>query len=106
MTFILKEEKNGEKFFLRAEGEIDIYTCTKLKEKIYTILDTGAKDLAVDLSQVTYIDSTGLGVFIGVLRNLKEKGGSMELLNPTPRVEKVLRITGLDRVFDVVSVQA
>lgn len=103
MTFMLKEKTIDDKLLLQVEGEIDIYTCTELKDRIYSFLDKGIKELTVDLSKVTYIDSTGLGVFIGVLRNLKEIGGSLKLLKPTPRVGKVLKITGLDRVFDIVS---
>ncbi|HHV72354.1 MAG TPA: STAS domain-containing protein [Clostridia bacterium] len=101
MTFALKESKSGEKFLLQAEGEIDVYTSSQLKEKINALLDNGVKELVIDLSNVSYIDSTGLGIFIGTLRNLKERGGRMELLSPTPRVKKVLNITGLDRVFDI-----
>ncbi len=82
-------------------GEVDIYTAPRFKESMLDLLDGGAQTLVIDLSGVTFIDSTALGVLIGGLRRVNDAGGAMALVVTTPAVERVLTITGLDRVFTI-----
>jgi len=82
-------------------GEVDIYTAPRLKEGLLELLDGGATGVVVDLSGVTFIDSTALGVLIGGVRRLHDAGGRMALVVATRPVERVLTITGLDRVFSI-----
>lgn len=91
------QEKN--EWEVNIEGEIDIYTAGKLKETLNKILDEKNVNLRVDLKELNYIDSTGLGVFIGVLRRLKEKGNHLIMLNTKSNIRKLLNITGLDKIF-------
>lgn len=82
-------------------GEVDIYTAPRFKESMLELLDTGVRKIIVDLSAVTFIDSTALGVLIGGLRRVSDAGGAMALVVATSPVERVLTITGLDRVFTI-----
>jgi len=82
-------------------GEVDIYTAPQFKECLLELLDSGVKRLVVDLSQITFIDSTALGVLIGGVRRVHSSGGAMTIVVTTRPVERVLSITGLDRVFSM-----
>ncbi len=82
-------------------GEVDIYTAPRFKERLLAALDDGARGLVIDLSGVTFIDSTALGVMIGGVRRLHDSGGAMALVVSSRPVERVLSITGLDRVFTI-----
>jgi len=82
-------------------GEVDIYTAPQFKECLLELLDSGVKRLVVDLSQITFIDSTALGVLIGGVRRAHSSGGAMTIVVTTRPVERVLSITGLDRVFSM-----
>ena len=82
-------------------GEVDIYTAPRFKESMLEVLDAGVNKLVIDLSGVTFIDSTALGVLIGGLRRLRDSGGEMALVVTTSPVERVLTITGLDKVFTI-----
>jgi len=82
-------------------GEVDIYTAPQFKECLLELLDAGVKRLVVDLSQITFIDSTALGVLIGGVRRVHSSGGAMTIVVTTRPVERVLSITGLDRVFSM-----
>ncbi len=55
----------------------------------------------VDLAQVTFVDSTALGAFVGLLRRLRQKGGELRLSNARPAVLTILELTRLDNVFPV-----
>lgn len=82
-------------------GEVDIYTAPRLKEGLAELLDAGVTGIVVDLADVTFIDSTALGVLIGGVRRLHERDGRMALVVATRPVERVLTLTGLDRVFTI-----
>jgi anti-sigma B factor antagonist len=82
-------------------GEVDIFTAPQFKEHLVALLDDGVKRLVVDLSEVTFIDSTALGVLIGGVRRVHGAGGAMTIVVTTRPVERVLSVTGLDRVFSL-----
>jgi anti-sigma B factor antagonist len=82
-------------------GEVDIYTAPRFKDDLVALIDDGATQVVVDLSQVTFIDSTALGVLIGGVKRLHEVGGTMRVVVATRPVERILSITGLDTVLAV-----
>lgn len=86
---------------VRLTGEVDMYTAPQLKESMLGLIDGGAAKVVIDLSGVTFIDSTALGVLIGGVRRLHAAGGAMALVVATRPVGRVLSITGLDRVFAI-----
>lgn len=98
---VTSETLEESRAFVALRGEVDIYTAPRLKERLLELLDGGATGVVVDLSAVTFIDSTALGVLIGGVRRLHDVGGSMALVVTTRPVERVLTITGLDRVFAI-----
>jgi anti-sigma B factor antagonist len=82
-------------------GEIDVYTAPQLRERLDAEIDAGRYDLVVDLSGVSFMDSTGLGVLVGRLKQIRLNDGSMRLVCSHERVLKVFVITGLDKVFAI-----
>lgn len=86
---------------IRISGEIDIYSSTELKQEVTVCLARGVRILMLDLTDVEYVDSTGLGLMIGALKRLRETQGKLILINPSVRLLRVFEITGLDRVFDI-----
>lgn len=92
---------HGERTVVRLEGEIDVYTAPRVREMLDEQLRDGRTDLVVDLTDVTFIDSTGLGVLVGRLKHTRLLGGSLRLVGSDERVLKVFSITGLDKVFEI-----
>lgn len=68
------EEKVDDSVKLSLFGEVDIYTSQELKEKLYSIVDNNQTDLIIDCKELNYIDSTGLGIFVGALKKTKQYG--------------------------------
>ena len=100
--FSVSSERTGDGLGIVAlSGEVDIYTAPQFKERMLELLDAGVDKLVVDLSSVTFIDSTALGVLIGGVRRVRTAGGAMALVVTSRSVERVLSITGLDRVFTI-----
>lgn len=92
------DETAGEWCF-KLIGEVDISNAHQLKKQLETAYGEHASDIAVDVSSLSYIDSTGLGVIIGVYGNMKESGHRIRLLEPRENIRKLLRITSLDKVL-------
>ena len=82
-----------------ASGEIDVAAAPMLREQLVTLLSAGTDHLVVDLEQVDFIDSTGLGVLVGALRRARAAGGDLRLVCTNHRLLKVFAVTGLDEVF-------
>jgi anti-sigma B factor antagonist len=80
-------------------GEIDLFTAPEFKQAVLTVIDAGSDRVVVDLTEVTFIDSSSLGVLIGAHRRLKSRGGSLVVACAREAILKTFRITGLDGVF-------
>jgi anti-sigma B factor antagonist len=83
------------------EGEVDVATAPSLRDELYRLIENGATWVVVDLSGMNFIDSTGLGVFVGALKRAREGGGGVELRGLKPSARKVFEITGLDSAFTI-----
>jgi anti-sigma B factor antagonist len=86
---------------LEVAGEVDVYTAPRLRERLIELVEGGARSVIVDLTQVEFLDSTGLGVLVGALKRLRAAGGSLGLVCGQERLLKIFRITALDRVFSL-----
>ncbi len=86
---------------LDINGEIDLYNAPEIKSKITELMETGKKDIIINLKKVSYIDSSGIGVLISSLSNLKKAGGSLKIINVYDSVKKVFELTKLTSFFDI-----
>nr|WP_040563719.1 STAS domain-containing protein [Kineosphaera limosa] len=82
------------------QGDIDALSAPALQERLEMYVAAGQRHLVLDLSGVPFMDSTGLGVLVGVLRLARAHGGSMRLVAPSERVLRIMAITGLDEIFE------
>ena len=82
-------------------GEVDAFTAPNLKQEMVNQIERGVSRIAVDLADVTYLDSTGLGVLIGGLKRTRDKNGELVLICPNVRIMRIFDITGLSRIFEM-----
>ena len=102
MEFDVKTEQVGENaHVVSLTGEVDLYTAPDFKQKLLELIGNGAKDVVVDLSETTFIDSTTLGVLVGGVKRLRPNGGQLSLVCSDRNITKIFEITGLDRVFTI-----
>jgi len=88
---------------IKITGEINLYSSQHIKEYIETLLKEGKTIFFIELSDVSYIDSSGLGVFLGIHSKIYKSGGGIHLCSPSTKVNYVLELTklrGLLNVFD------
>lgn len=80
-------------------GEVDVMTAPRLREAIVEAVGRGRTRLIIDVEQVDFLDSTGLGVLVGALKRVRADGGSLDIVCTHQRILKIFQITGLDKVF-------
>lgn len=100
MNLHIDDHKNGDLSILKLSGEIDAYTAPKLKDHLLDLIKEN-QEVHVDMQQVNYMDSTGLGVFISALKTAKEIDRSFKLINLQENVFRLFNITGLNEVIDI-----
>ena len=93
----LKEEP--KKLTALLSGELDHHHAKEIREAIdFAVREQLPQILVLDFRQVTFMDSSGIGLIIGRSRLLEETGGTLEIHNPSQQISKVLRLSGADRL--------
>ncbi|MCZ7409024.1 STAS domain-containing protein [Parvimonas micra] len=92
-------KKDGELLFVNLQGDLDINSNKEFKEKVNSV--QGIKKIIVNCENLSYIDSTGLGAFISIYKNIKEKGEKLVITGLKPHIKKIFLITDLDKVFEI-----
>jgi anti-sigma B factor antagonist len=102
MEIDIRTERDGDACVVSVSGEVDVYTSPTLKTRLVEAIEGECSRLVVVLDGVAFIDSSGLGVLVGALRRMKERGDEMRIVCTREQVLKIFRITGLDKVFPIV----
>lgn len=82
-------------------GEVDVYSAPALKDNLTELLQSGVRTIVVDLSDVAFLDSTGLGALVEARAATTDAGGALPLVCSQERILKLFTITGLDGVFSI-----
>ncbi len=80
-------------------GEVDLETASQLGDHALEAIDDASPHIALELSGVTFMDSTGLKVLLAVKNRAELAGGSLALLGTTRTVRRILELTGLEQTF-------
>ncbi|HEX2044757.1 MAG TPA: STAS domain-containing protein [Gaiellaceae bacterium] len=102
MNFDIKTEHlGGEAHVIALSGEVDLYTAPEFKQQLLEVIGQGGKQVVVDLTETTFIDSTTLGVLVGGVKRLRPDGGQLSLVCNDRNITKIFEITGLNKVFPI-----
>jgi anti-sigma B factor antagonist len=82
-------------------GDLDLATAPRLRDELLRLSNRGTRAVMVDLAQLEFIDSSGLGVLVSAMRRFREHGGDLALQSPKPAAHKILEMTGLTKVFSI-----
>lgn len=98
---IEKHQSDDKEIFVSVSGEIDAYTAPKLREELLPLTEGKNKVITVNLKDVSYMDSTGLGVFVGLLKQLNNNEGELKLVDLSDRMKRLFKITGLSTIMNI-----
>jgi len=92
---------DGRLVVLALDGYLDAYTSPLFEKALQSELETGNVQLVADCSGLTYISSAGLGVFMGFIEQIREKGGDIKICGLAPRVRQVFELLGFPALYDI-----
>ena len=93
-------EHNDDFQLIKLKGDLDVYSEDEFKGFIEENLDEN-KDLVIDLADLDYLDSTGLGMFMNIYNSQKSKGKTVKIINTKDNIKKLFKITDLTALFDM-----
>ena len=101
MALTIEKRMEENKIVVLPVGDIDIVTSPDFKE---VVMDTfkDCSDILIDGEKLEYMDSTGLGVLISLLKKTRSNNSKISLTNLKPNIYKLFDITGLNNVFEIV----
>src|SRR5438105_2354425 len=102
MNFDIKTEQiSDDAYVISLAGEVDLYTAPEFKQQLLEVIGQGGKQVIVDFTSTTFIDSTTVGVLVGGVKRLRTNDGQLSLVCSDRNITKIFEITGLDRVFTI-----
>ena len=99
MDLVVHVEDRGGWAVARTSGDLDLTTAPRLREQIVQVVANGQPHVILDLQQVDFVDSTGLGVIVGLLKRTRSQGGDLRLVSTRTSLRKVLELTALDHAL-------
>jgi len=91
----------SDRYVITVSGEVDLATSPELDTAIIASIESGTSSVAIDLTDVSFMDSSGLGVIVLGLKRCREADKDLDLVITNERVLKVFGITGLDQVIPI-----
>ena len=84
----------------KIKGEIDHHTSNSLREILdQELLEKNIKNLILDFNEVTFMDSSGIGVIVGRYKKINALGGKMMIIRTSEQVDKILELSGIKKIF-------
>ena len=96
----MEHERKKDTVTVRITGELDHCSAQSVRRELDALIaEPGVKRLVLDMADMTFMDSSGIGVILGRYRELRERGGSVAVKNLNPQVEKVFTLSGMRQVI-------
>ena len=95
-------ERRRDTVTVRMTGELDHCSAQPIRRELDGLIaDPGVKKLVLDLREMPFMDSSGIGVILGRYRTLSQRGGRVAVKNMNPQVKKVFLLSGMDQVIQI-----
>lgn len=94
-------DKKDDYLILNLAGDLDVYSEEEFRDFIEDELKDKNLDLVIDIKDLDYLDSTGLGMFMKIYKMYKEKGQKVKIINPKENILKLFKITDLTDIFEM-----
>jgi anti-sigma B factor antagonist len=99
----MRFEIAGETLRVGGIEELGAGNCRAFRDQVRAALPEASRNIDIDLSQTGFLDSCGLGALISLRKTAGSRNGTVRLLNPPPRVQRLFDVTCMHKVFDIVS---
>lgn len=98
---IVNERRVNNIVVLELEGDLDAFTVQKVRNSLNEMIEEGIDRIVLNFSKLRYINSTSIGVLVGRLRQIRERGGDMVLAELNARIDRIITLVGGRRLFRI-----
>jgi anti-sigma B factor antagonist len=99
----MKQQNDGETLRISGITELSATNANSFRDEAREAFGQEQRNIEIDLSQATAVDSCGLGALVALHKTTSARGGILRLLNPTPPVQQILELTRMHRIFEVIN---
>ena len=99
MSVTIRRSEQPPWTVLTVGGDLDVVGAPDLRQAVVSAVADGCRRLILDISDLDFVDSFGLGAVVGALKRLRQRGGELALVCPSRRVRRVFEICDLDRII-------
>ena len=101
--WIMEHERVKNTLMVKISGELDHCSAERIRREMDRLIaDPGIKKLVLDLENMSFMDSSGIGVILGRYREIRQRGGEVAVKNMNPQVEKVFLLSGMNQVIKMI----
>ena len=97
----LNIEDKGKAKIVKLEGKLDVNLSVSIENELDALIDSGSNNLILEISKVEYLSSSGIRVFINMMRKIKDKNGRLVLASVPDAIKKILKTVDLEDLFEV-----
>jgi anti-sigma B factor antagonist len=98
--FSVQTSSEGDLAVIRLEGFVDAHTAPQFEQAVQSVIDEGQHRIVVDCEMLSYISSAGLGVFMGFIEEVRERGGDIKICGLSPTAKQPFEILGFESLYD------
>jgi len=98
----MKLQNNGDTLRASAIAELHAANANALRDEMRRAFGQTQRNIEIDLSQTSAVDSCGLGALVALHKTAAARGGVLRLINPTPPVQQILELTRMHRIFEII----
>jgi anti-sigma B factor antagonist len=99
--FALQTSQQDDLSIIMLEGFVDAHTAPQFERAVQSEIDAGRIRIVVDCTQLNYISSAGLGVFMSFIEEVRERGGDIKISGLVPKVKHTFEILGFQDIFEM-----
>ncbi|QWS34702.1 STAS domain-containing protein [Curtobacterium aetherium] len=96
---IVVHEAGTEAAVLECSGRLNMVSAPAFRETVASVIEGGRPRVAVELSRVEFLDSSGLGALVGALKTARQAGGDLRIAAPSEQVAMVLKLSNIDKIL-------
>lgn len=96
----LRAERISSNLIVELKGQFDLHTAKYCKEKISRYLNKEVKNLILDLEEIDFIDSSGIGAILSIYKKIEQKGGKIVIINMNPTLKRIFELAGVLNIIE------
>ncbi len=99
---MLRSIRDGDRLIVRMAGELDHFCAQSVRRDLDALIaDKGVRLLVLDFSELTFMDSSGIGVILGRYRQMRDRGGAVGVVRMNRHIARIFHMSGMDRVIRI-----